>query len=583
VVVCSCNGARTIRDCFEGLRKLQYPDFEVIVVNDGSTDTTAAIADEYGFRVISTENRGLSSARNTGLEAATGEIVAYIDDDAYPDPHWLTYLASTFLSTTHVGVGGPNIPPPGDGPIADCIANAPGGPIHVLISDQEAEHIPGCNMAFRKERLQAIGGFDRQFRVAGDDVDICWRMQQPGWTLGFSPAAMVWHHRRNSVRAYWKQQKGYGKAEALLERKWPEKYNAAGHLVWAGRLYGKGLIQSLGWSHGRIYQGTWGGALFQSVHQPAAGVISSLPLMPEWYLVIITLATLSAIGSLWRLLLLDLILLSIAVSASLIQAGLGAARASFTSASRPRVTQLKSFGLTTFLYLLQPLARLCARLHYGLTPWRYSGANGSALPWPRTYAIWNESWESHHKRFRSIEMALRACRANVFRGSDYDRWDLEVQGGIFGATRILMAIEEHGAGRQLLRLRLWPKCSVKSLVLPLLLAAISTGAALQHTWAASVILSMGTMLLTLRTVQECTASTATVLRALHTIVRENEEVDMTWLGMDLVELQFIHRLARSNNGLHRDDTAEDGNGLIKGTLQFGPEKILESKLAKFSS
>jgi GT2 family glycosyltransferase len=161
---------------------------------------------------------------------ATGEIVAYTDDDAYPDPHWLTYLAAAFRSTSHAAIGGPNLPPPSDGPVSDCVANAPGGPIHVLVSDEEAEHIPGCNMAFRKSRLEAIGGFDPQFRTAGDDVDVCWRLQKEGFTVGFHPAALVWHHRRDSIRAYWKQQKGYGKAEALLERKWPEKYNAAGHL-----------------------------------------------------------------------------------------------------------------------------------------------------------------------------------------------------------------------------------------------------------------------------------------------------------------------------------------------------------------
>src|SRR5206468_4845460 len=123
------NGNRTIRDCFEGLLRLEYPNFEVIVVNDGSTDPTADTAEEYGFRLISTENRGLSSARNTGLEAATGEIVAYLDDDARPDPHWLTYLAATFMSTTHAGVGGPNIAPAGDGPIATCDSNATGTPV----------------------------------------------------------------------------------------------------------------------------------------------------------------------------------------------------------------------------------------------------------------------------------------------------------------------------------------------------------------------------------------------------------------------------------------------------------------------
>ena len=201
---------------------------------------------QYRFRLISTKNEGLSCARNTGLEAATGELVAYLDDDAYPDPHWLTYLAATFMRTTHAGVGGPNLAPAGDGPIADCIAHAPGGPVHVLLSDQEAEHIPGCNMAFRKATLQAIGGFDPQFRIAGDDVDVCWRLQKRGWTLGFHPAAMVWHHRRNSIRAYWKQQINYGKAEALLERKWPEKYNAAGHLTWTGRVYGNGHTSLLG-------------------------------------------------------------------------------------------------------------------------------------------------------------------------------------------------------------------------------------------------------------------------------------------------------------------------------------------------
>src|SRR5205823_11280236 len=131
------------------------------------------------------EDRGLANARKPGLKAATGEIGAYIDDGPHPRPHWLTYLAAKFLSTSHAAVGGPNLAPPGDGPIAECIARAPGGPVHVLLSDCEAEHIPGCNMAFRKACLEAIGGFDAQFRTAGDDVDACWRLQERGSTLGF--------------------------------------------------------------------------------------------------------------------------------------------------------------------------------------------------------------------------------------------------------------------------------------------------------------------------------------------------------------------------------------------------------------
>ena len=89
VVVCSYNGARTINDCLEGLARLDYPDYEVIVVDDGSRDATAAIAGRYRGVLIRTPNRGLAHARNAGLAAASGEIVAYIDDDAFPDPHWL--------------------------------------------------------------------------------------------------------------------------------------------------------------------------------------------------------------------------------------------------------------------------------------------------------------------------------------------------------------------------------------------------------------------------------------------------------------------------------------------------------------
>ncbi|HEU4451505.1 MAG TPA: glycosyltransferase, partial [Longimicrobium sp.] len=121
VVVCAYNAADTLHDTLRGVAALRYPDFETVVVDDGSTDATAEIAAGYGCRLIRTPNRGLSAARNTGWREATGEIVAYIDADAHPDPEWLTYLALDFLGTDHAGVGGPNVPPPGAGLVADCV------------------------------------------------------------------------------------------------------------------------------------------------------------------------------------------------------------------------------------------------------------------------------------------------------------------------------------------------------------------------------------------------------------------------------------------------------------------------------
>jgi GT2 family glycosyltransferase len=514
VVVCSYNGSRTIRECFEGLARLEYPNYEVIVVNDGSTDATAAIASEYDARLISTENRGLSNARNTGMEAATGEIIAYIDDDASPDPHWLTYLAVAFQNSTHAGIGGPNIAPPGDGHTAHCVAHAPGNPVHILLSDHEAEHIPGCNMAFRKACLQEVGGFDPQLRVAGDDVDLCWRLQERGWTLGFSPAAMVWHHRRNSVRAYWKQQQGYGKAEGMLERKWPEKYNSVGHVSWTGRVYGNGFTQMIGRRRGRIYQGTWGSALFQSIYQPAPNGLRSLPMMPEWYLVITLLAVFSALGFFWRPLFLTAPLLVAAVGALLAQAVLNAAQSPVANATRSRFARVKLRMLTAFLHLFQPLARLRGRLGYGLTPWRARGSRRSLLPLPRTINIWREHWQAPDKWLERLEVGLRSQSAIVRRGGDFDRWDLEVRGGIFGRARLLMAIEEHGAGKQLARFQLWPKYSLMALALPLLCIGLSIVAGFDHARLACPIFAALALLLCVRAFREGADVTGTLLHAL---------------------------------------------------------------------
>ena len=155
---------------------------------------------------------------------------------------------------------------------------------------------------------------------------------------------MVWHHRRKTVKAYWKQQQGYGRAEALLEKKWPEKYNVAGHLSWAGRLYGKGATQGVRWGRGRIYQGTWGSALFQSIYDPAPHLWSALPLMPEWYLVIGMLAVLSALGIFWTPLFLALPLLAYAVSALLVHAGLSARRTALPGAPLCRRHAVAALG-----------------------------------------------------------------------------------------------------------------------------------------------------------------------------------------------------------------------------------------------
>jgi GT2 family glycosyltransferase len=516
VIVCSRNGARTLHDCFAGLSRLEYPDFEVIVVDDGSTDGTEAIVEEYGFRVIRTDGWGLGAARNIGLEAATGEIVAYLDDDAYPDPHWLTYLAVAFLTTPHAGMGGPNIPPAGNGAVADSVANAPGGPVHVLLSDAEAEHIPGCNLAFRKSSLEAIGGFDPRFHVAGDDVDVCWRLREEGSTLGFCPSAVVWHHRRNSIRAYWRQQRGYGKAEALLEQKWPDKYNASGHVHWSGRVYTNSSVARILAGAGRIYHGTWGNAPFQPLYQAAPHVVWSLPGLPDWYLLIGVLAALSALGVLWAPLLFLIPVLGLAVSASLVHAWLSAASASVGGKPRSRAGRFRLRALRAFLHLLQPMARLSGRVRGGLVRWRRRGQAGLAVPRRRTSGTWSERWLPLDQRLGHIESVLRGGGVAVRRGGAHDRWDLEVRTGPLGVARLIMGLEDHALSKQLVRLRWWPRCSAAGVWMAALFAAPSTWAALDGAWAASAFLAAVPLAIALRGFQDCAAAMGAIAHALTT-------------------------------------------------------------------
>ena len=273
VVVASYNGERTLKACLDSLDRLNYPDYEVILVDDGSTDTTRQIAFAHpNVRYFRHEkNLGLSVARNTGIAAATGEIVAFTDSDCRADEDWLYYLVGDLLESEFAGIGGPNLLPPEDSLVAAAVMASPGGPAHVMLTDRQAEHIPGCNMAFYKWALAQVGGFDPIFHRAGDDVDLCWRLQQAGLKIGFSPAAFVWHYRRSTVRRLLataaRLRRGGGPAGAqapgMLQFLWRQP------LAWADLHH---FQASATWVRPPIiYRGLFGSAGFQFLYasQPA--------------------------------------------------------------------------------------------------------------------------------------------------------------------------------------------------------------------------------------------------------------------------------------------------------------------------
>jgi GT2 family glycosyltransferase len=520
VVVCTYNGSASIRECCERLKRLEYPDFETIVVDDGSDDGAGEIAAGFGFRVIrAEENEGLGSARNRGLAAATGEIVAYIDDDAFPDKDWLLYIAAGFSKQDCVAVGGPNVTPPDDGGFARCVAYAPGNPSHVLSTDTIAEQLPGCNLAIRRSALEEVDGFDPQFRAAGDDVDICMRLRERGWTLAYCPAAMVWHRRRGTLAAFLAQQAGYGAAEALLERKWSRTRFSAAHVSRQGRVYGTGAVTGLSHFRARIYHGVWGNAPFQSVYADGTGSGLALHRMPGLYLVLACLMGLSLLGIVWSPMRVALPLFALGLVAIVLEAVAHAYATLPAAAASSGMSRLKCLVVMTMLFLLQPAARFWGRLKGPhRSPGIDSGPSGMTLPWPRTGWLWSENWIGPEVRIAAVEEDLRTHGVPLSRGGDFDAWDLELHGGPFGGARVAIAVEDHSGATQMIRYRISPRARPTLLVAASLALVLSVFAAVDSAWLAAIVLGIVAAAIVLSTLWSCGRAMSWGLRALGGIV-----------------------------------------------------------------
>lgn len=450
VVVCSYNGGRTLEACLQSLMEIDYPDYEVILVIDGSTDGSAEIASRFPkVRKHHQENRGLSVARNVGAELATGEIVAYTDDDCEVDVHWLLYLVRAMLDQQVEGIGGPNITPRDDGWVAKCVAASPGNPSHVLLDDQHAEHVPGCNMAFRRSVLLGLGGFDPQFRAAGDDVDICWRLIDAGLSIGYAPGAMVWHRRRATVKAYASQQKGYGKSEAMVHYKYPQRFGTFGSSRWNGIIYGDGAV-GLPLLPEHIYHGQFGEGLFQTIyrhnHYGAWWVIMSL----EWHLLAIFVLVMATMF--WQLALISLAMWS----ATAILAVRSALRAPLE-----RGAPFWCRPLTTYLYAMQPVWRGWNRLTYflrhkrspRLDRVRHDGEVKQVCLSVRDFYWQTDNGKGRHELLQHLVKNARSCGwAGDFDNAWAD-WDVKLVGDRWHDVTLVAATEEQGWPRRFTRVR----------------------------------------------------------------------------------------------------------------------------------
>jgi len=473
IIVCTYNGARTLRECLASLEKIDYPDYEVLVVDDGSTDETGGIIESFSYvRSLSQDHGGLSNARNLGAAKARGSILVYTDDDCVADEHWISHLVAAFDRGGYGAVGGPNISPPASSLTRACVAAAPGAPAHVLLSDTVAEHIPGCNLAVTREAFDKIGGFMPEYHTAGDDVDFCWRIQEAGYEIGFAAGAMVWHYRRFRTKLYLKQQIGYGKAEAILIRNHAQRFGMLGGARWSGMVYqggGMRLVDRMP----RIYQGVFGYAPFQAIYTQPRSDFFNIATSFQW----LVLCALLAIGGIFASIL--WIIVGLMLAATLIMTVREALRLRVEPPYSTRKGRLQLF----FLCLAQPVlrggARFIGTLRRGTMPrGPLLGGKFANLPklafWKRVghLSLWSEAGADRDKLLGKIVPTLNTLGWPFAVDNGWKDWDLEVNRSRWWVVRLTTVTEYHGEGKDLTRVRFASKATSLNIIVNII-ASIS--------------------------------------------------------------------------------------------------------------
>lgn len=246
------DGERTIGDCIDSLLCLRYPAerVELLVVDNGSRDATAAVLARYGERIVRLEEttRGPGAARNAGVRSAGGEVVAFTDADCRVDPDWLGAIVAP-LEDPRVGIAGGTIRAlPQAGEIERF-----GEVIHdhrKAIEVFKPPYAISMNWASRRAVLEELGGFDERFRHH-EDVDLSYRMAQASYTLAFAPAAVVFHRNEDHLAGLFREGFAHGFHSVVANKQHGEYVRTFGHSRLDWRAYSAIGARMLDWARGR--------------------------------------------------------------------------------------------------------------------------------------------------------------------------------------------------------------------------------------------------------------------------------------------------------------------------------------------
>ncbi|CAL95874.1 glycosyltransferase [Azoarcus olearius] len=221
LIVCTRNRAGQLAPCLDAIARMEKPKgFELVVVDNASTDATQSVLAEFAaevsfpVRVATEPKKGLGNARNKGWSSATGEIVAFTDDDCYVAHDFAMQIDRIFAEDAHLGFLGGRIClyDPDDLPLTILESTAPRRfPPGEVIA---AGAIQGANIAFRRKALETTGGFDPLLGAGTpfpcEDIEIMGRLCAEGWLGCYRPEPVVHHHHGRKTAADAEQlERGY--------------------------------------------------------------------------------------------------------------------------------------------------------------------------------------------------------------------------------------------------------------------------------------------------------------------------------------------------------------------------------------
>lgn len=194
VAVPCYNGATHVGQTIQSVLEQSFPADEVLVIDDGSTDNSAEIIRHYPVRLIQHEkNRGLAQARNTAIASANGDILVFVDVDAYADPNLLAWVSKGYTEPNIGGVGGQGIEA-NIHSLADRWRKVHASQTHGK-QPKDVDFLYGLCMSFRLDAVREVGGFSPVFRTNAEDIDIGLRLNSAGYRLRYEPKAKVYHQR----------------------------------------------------------------------------------------------------------------------------------------------------------------------------------------------------------------------------------------------------------------------------------------------------------------------------------------------------------------------------------------------------